>query len=101
MTTMWGIHNDQPSLRFVEDGFVAIGWDAEGDLANAAATRDGLKTLLQTTRPDAKPRAIAIWAGILYRFAHEMQIGDVIVYPRKSDGTINIGTVASEYEWDE
>jgi len=97
---MWGIHNDQQSLHFVEEGYVAIGWDLEGDLSQVGGSREALKQLLQAARPNAKPGAIAIWAGILYRFAHEMQIGDVIVYPRKSDGTINIGTIASDYVWD-
>lgn len=36
---------------------------------------------------------IANSAGMLYRFAHEVQIGDYIVFPLK----INIGTIESDY----
>lgn len=36
---------------------------------------------------------IANSAGMLYRFAHEVQIGDYIVFPSK----INIGTIESDY----
>lgn len=100
MAAAWGIHNDQRSLQFVEDGFVAIGWDDEGDLTLMGADRDAIKARLQETRPNAKQGAIAIWAGILYRFAHEMRTGDLIVYPRKSDSTINIGVIDSDYYWD-
>ena len=35
----------------------------------------------------SKPEALPIHAGQLYRFVHEVQIGDRVVYPRKSDRT--------------
>ena len=32
MTTMWGIHNNQPEINPVADKAVRIGWDEMGDL---------------------------------------------------------------------
>jgi restriction system protein len=33
------------------------------------------------TYPDAKPGAIPTNAGQLFRFVHEMQVGDLVAYP--------------------
>lgn len=50
--------------------------------------------------PDAKKGSVANGAGMLYRFAHEVQVGDYVVYPSKIDRMINLGTVESEYIYD-
>ena len=34
---------------------------------------------------------------MLYRFAYEVQIGDLVVFPSKTDRKINIGVVEGEY----
>ena len=36
---------------------------------------------------------------MLFRFVHEVQIGDYIVYPSKVDRTINLGIVEGEYAY--
>ena len=100
MSVIWGIHNDQPALDFVSSGFVSIGWDLEGDIRAIGSDRDALKNHLLLTRPDAKPGAVPIWAGILYRFAYEMKIGDLIIYPNRADSTLNFGRIDNDYYWD-
>ena len=45
------------------------------------------------------PGAIPVWAGVLLRFENEVKQGDLIVYPRKSDRTMNLGVVDGEYQW--
>lgn len=37
---------------------------------------------------------------MLYRFCYEVQIGDYVVYPSKSDRMINIGEVTSDYVYE-
>lgn len=96
---VWGVHNDALSTELVEGGFISIGWDEIGDLRHVGLTREVLKAALAEARPDDKPRAIAGWAGILLRFASEIQNGDVIVAPYKPDSTINIGHVTGPYEF--
>lgn len=49
--------------------------------------------------PDASKGAVATCAGMLYRFCHEVQIGDYVVYPSKSDRMINIGEITGDYEF--
>src|SRR5699024_7047244 len=99
MSRMWGIHNDTLTTELVDEGFVSIGWDEIGDLAQIRGSRDGLKEALSQVFPDAKPRAIAGWAGIMLRFRDEIQQGDIIVAPYKPDSTINIGVVTGDYEF--
>ncbi|MDE7299648.1 MAG: restriction endonuclease, partial [Lachnospiraceae bacterium] len=38
-------------------------------------------------------------SGMLYRFIHEVQIGDYVVFPSKSNRMINIGIVEGEYQY--
>lgn len=49
--------------------------------------------------PDAKKGSIANGVGMLYRFAHEVEIGDYVVFPSKIDRQINIGVVEGGYEY--
>lgn len=100
VTTIWGIHNDQPSLDFVNSGFISIGWDAEGDIREIGTDREAIKRQLGISRPDAKAGALPIWAGVLYRFAYEMKVGDLVIYPHKFDSTLNFGRIEGDYYWD-
>lgn len=93
------MHNDTLTSELVDGGFISVGWDSLGDLRLIADGREGLKSALANALPDAKPRAIAGWAGNLVRLRDEMQQGDVIVAPFKPDSTINIGVVDGEYEF--
>jgi restriction system protein len=99
MTVLWGIHNDT-NLDLVGGGFISIGWDALGDLRLLGADRESLKERLAAAYPEVKPGAIRIWAGLMLRFAHEMQAGDIVVAPQKSDSTVNLGRVSGDYYFD-
>lgn len=99
MTKTWGVHNDTLHDELVAGGFISVGWDSLGDLNAIPDGREGLKSALAAAFPDAKPRAIAGWAGNLARLRDEMQPGDVVVAPFKPDSTINIGVVEGAYEF--
>ena len=95
----WGIHLDVFGLDCVEDNFVSIGWDDIGDLRDFGSDKEALKQRLAENRPNAKPGAFPVWAGVLLRFANEIKQGDLIVYPRKQDHTVNLGVVDGDYYW--
>lgn len=97
MAALWGIHNDQSSLDLVEGGFISIGWDELGDLSGMEIDREMLKLQLAETYPAAKPGAIPVWAGVVYRFTVEMKIGDHIISPNKADRTLNFGVVDGDF----
>ena len=95
----WGIHTRDENL-FLKQGKIAIGWRDMGDLSVIADSRDAFKTKYQSVYPNAKKCSIPTGSGMLYRFCHEVQIGDYVVFPSKSDRMINIGEVTGDYVYD-
>ncbi|MBZ0216083.1 MAG: restriction endonuclease [Fimbriimonadaceae bacterium] len=91
---LWGIHMPKEiGTQPIDEGFVSLGWSEVGNILEIESDREAFKECLSKAYPDAKPGAIPVWAGILYRFAHVIQIGDGIIYPSKSDRTINFGII--------
>lgn len=94
---LWGIHMARElGHRSIEDGFISIGWSRLGDATRIPASREAIKKEVLAAYPEAKPGAIPVWAGIIYRFLHAMKIGDGVVYPSKHDRMINLGVVVGE-----
>ena len=88
---VWGIHmGERVGARPIEQGYVAIGWSALGDIQQYP-DREALKQALATHYPDQKPKSWSVTAGILFRFLYEMKAGDIVVYPSKHDRMVNIG----------
>ena len=98
--TIWGIHGgrtgDADSL-FLKKGYVAVGWDQMGDLSKIERNREAFKAAVAQAYPNKKPGAIPNNAGQLFRFAHEMKEGDLVVYPSKRDRHIHIGRIDGPY----
>lgn len=95
---LWGIHTKDDNL-FLHDDTIAIGWSAMGDLTAIGNSREAFKAKYAETYPDSKKGAIANAAGMLYRFAHEVQIGDYVAFPSKSDRQINLGVIEGDYSY--
>ena len=94
--TVWGIHTQDDDL-FLSQGLIAIGWEEMGNLSGIGTSRESYKKKYIATYPDAKKGSIPTCAGMLYRFVNEVQEGDYVVLPSKSDRKINIGVVESAY----
>jgi len=71
-----------------------------GELAQIKSDRESFKLKYMQAFPNAKKRAVPIATGMLYRFCHDVQIGDFVVFPSKSDRMINIGEVTGDHEFD-
>ena len=99
MTAMWGIHNDALGAELVTNGFISIGWDEIGDVRAIGRDRSTLREAVARTYPGGKPGAFPVWAGVLHRFAYELQVGDLVVAPYKPDSTINFGRIVGGYEY--
>ena len=95
---IWGIHTQDEGL-FLKEDKIAIGWKEIGNLKDIPANRDDFKEKYIQVFPDAKKGSIPTSVGMLYRFCHEVQIGDYVVYPSKSDRMINIGEVTGDYSY--
>ena len=98
--TIWGIHTTD-DLLFLSQHIIAIGWSEMGDLSQLPPSRDEFKGRFLKTYPNGKKGAVATSAGMLFRFVHEVQIGDYIVFPSKSDRKINLGVIEGPYYHDD
>ena len=97
---IWGIHPGKGGAAedlFVLRKVIAIGWPNMGDLSQWS-DREAYKAALAQAYPDEKPGAIPMKAGMLYRFVHEMQIGDLVVCPLTLAREVSIGQVVGEYQ---
>jgi restriction system protein len=98
--TIWGIHmewDDSTIARDTKD--IAIGWNELEDLNKLPPSRDAFKAEFTKAYPAEKPGAVPVKAGVLYRFAKEMNVGDMVVYPSKSDKVVNIGIISGDYTY--
>lgn len=99
----WGIHGgrtgDADSL-FLKGNCIALGWAEMGDLSRIKSDREDFKTKVAQTYPNKKPGAIPNNAGQLYRFVHEMRVGDVVIYPSQRDRQVHLGAVSGPYRHD-
>ncbi len=97
---IWGIHTKDDAL-FLNKNVIAIGWSDLGDLSKLGADREAFREKMSEVYPDAKKQAIATNTGQVYRFVNEVQIGDYIVFPSKTDRMINLGVVEGDYYFSE
>jgi restriction system protein len=98
---IWGIHMEwEHGSKPITEGFVAIGWQAVGDLSKLVANREAFKKAVASTYGEIKPGAIPVVAGTLFKFATEMKKGDLLIYPSKPDRMVNLGIVDGDYKFD-
>ncbi len=95
---LWGIHTQDDNL-FLQGNAIAIGWRAMGDLSLISPDREAFRQKYVAAYPDSKKGSVATSSGMLYRFVHEMQIGDYVVFPSKTDRMVNIGIVEGDYQY--
>lgn len=99
--TLWVLHigNDhETALQARDKGFVCIGWTKLGDLSRFK-TREALKEAMAKAWPEWKPKTVSSCYGQVWRFAHEIKVGDPVVLPIKATREIAIGRVSGEYRF--
>lgn len=102
-TTIWCIRagsSGQADEIFLKRNFVALGWSKMGNLAKLGNEREAFKARLAETHPDEKPGAIPTKAGELFRFVHEIETGDAVLYPSKIDRQVHMGEISGPYKYD-
>jgi len=102
-TTVWGIHagaTGEADDLFLKGNCIAIGWAKVGDLSIVGTDREALKAKVAEAYPDRPQGAIPVYAGVLYRFLHDMKPGDFVVYPSKRDRQVHIGRIEGPYKYD-
>ncbi|MBC8509418.1 MAG: restriction endonuclease [Chloroflexi bacterium] len=98
--TIWGIHagkkGDAETL-FKKHDVVAIGWHELGSFADLAS-REDFKKKYSEIFPAKSKGHVATSAGQLYRFTHEMNVGDLIVFPSREEREVLIGEIVGDYQ---
>lgn len=101
--TLWGIRAgrvDEAHKLFIEGGVVALHWEGTPDLSALPDDREAFKELYRRVFPDRPEGNVVTGASQLYRFVHEMQIGDLVAYPAKRDRQVHLGRVVGDYSFD-
>jgi restriction system protein len=97
---LWGLHmREHHGSAPVDAGYITIGWHEFGDASAVAGNREAFKARFAATVPGSKPGNIPVSAGQIFRFVHEMKVGDVVVFPSKYDRMVNIGEISGLYEY--
>lgn len=84
----------------LENSAATIGWNELGDLSNIKS-RTQLEELFTKVNPDATKNSIANQVGQIWRFIHEIQKGDLVALPLKTQSAIAVGQVEGDYEYKE
>ncbi|MGW2307914.1 CBS domain-containing protein [Actinomadura luteofluorescens] len=85
--------------RALSEGLAIAGWAEAGDLSRCRTWAE-LTAALQRTYPEAGRNLIGNWTGQLWKFTTEIQEGDLVVMPLKTNqGFLAVGRVAGPYEY--
>jgi len=94
-----GSHGEQEEGALANN-VVTIGWDELPDLSGIK-TKEELSELYNRIYLTAKKMEIANYVGQIWRFIHEIQKGDLVALPLKTQSAIAIGKIESNYEYKE
>ena len=86
----------------VSHGRVVLSDPGLGDLSFIDADREAFLAAYRLIRPDDSPTGSATIAkGKFFRFVHDMQVGDTVIYLSVKEQRIYVGRVTSAYFYDE
>ena len=93
-----GGNNGECEATALEHNLALIGWPAMGDLTDVSS-RDKMRDILQQSYPNSPPGRIRNHTTSLWYFRDNIEVGDLVVMPRKGEKIITVGEVLGEYEY--
>ena len=101
---IWAVragNTGQADSIFIDRCQVAISSsDVEDDVSGLPPSRCAFREIVAKMTGTTGNAAIPIRAGQLYRFVHEVRIGEHLIYPRKADRTLHWGTISGPYVYE-
>ncbi len=85
--------------KFLQESRVYLTWDALDTNLSKLASRGDLNKILIELFPDSKSKTITNWMSQIWPFAHDIQKGDLVAIPLKSQRAIQFGEVVGEYQF--
>lgn len=99
--TLWcikGGSSGEREKRMLDKSLIGIGWEELGNLSEIK-NKNELEVLYKKTYPDANNYRIGNQVGQLWIFLNTIKINDIVVVPLKTQSSIAIGRVTSDYEY--
>lgn len=95
--SMWGIHAEaKMDDTFIKNSIISLGFSKFIDPLKVETSREAFTKKYTECYPNASKASASHCAGMIYRFVHEMNLGDYVVFPSKSNRMVNIGIVEGE-----
>jgi restriction system protein len=86
--------------KFLDKNRVYVTWEGLSNDLLKLENKTTLISILETLDPGAKPRKLLNHASQIWPFAHAMQKGDLVVLPLKTQQSIYIGEITSDYHFE-
>ena len=102
MTRLWIVRagkQGERELAAIEQERLLPGFLDVGDLG-ALKGREAILAHLEQVMPDAGLNRLRNFAAQLNQFAHTIQVGDLVVMPRKATNNVAVGEVTGNYVFD-
>ncbi|WP_461210380.1 restriction endonuclease [Desulfocurvus sp. DL9XJH121] len=87
--------------RFLDDNRIYCTWDYLNTDLSQLVNREGLRSVLSNTYPDAPDGRIIQNSSQIWAFAKDMSIGDWVALPSKTSPVIHVAKIKSGYQYDE
>ena len=97
--TVRGGENGEREPAALEEGLIILGWEELSEDLSDVASPEQLSVLVHAAYPDDGPRTVDNWTYQLWQFLKIMEIGDLVVMPRKYKSVIAIGRVSGDYKY--
>lgn len=100
---MWAIRagvKGEADELFLSGSSILLSDPGIGDLTKLAASREAFYAAYRSLRPNETPTGTAGVGGKFFRFVHEIEERDIVLYPRIRDRSVHIAEVESGYLFD-
>lgn len=101
--TIWliraGSHGEHEQ-KFIQDKRVYVTWAGFDVNLSKFKDRSALLEKMLKFYSEDKPKAVLNWSSQIWPFGHEMNKGDLVVMPLKSQPAIQIGEITGDYHFE-
>ena len=100
---MWVIRAGQDSLHFdkyIRAARVFIPWDGYKMDLSKVNSRAEYRGVVEKEKGTDNRTSVSNWAGQLYSFVHEIEIGDYVLIPTKGSRSYYLARITGDYNFD-
>ena len=95
----WAVRADEEIQALVaEEAFIGIGWTEVGDLTDLS--RDAIAEKVHSVYADRPLSSRRPTVGMLFRFATQIDVGDIVLTPIKASRRVLMGKVVGPYRYE-